>query len=308
MLHNFSHSNPSESFSIRSSNTLYPSVRVKENIIKSSSTYSEVYNKVSINDWRVKDVDSEKNLCDVDNECQFSNYRPNSSLSDHDTPPLSASSMASSKRLEWDNGADIGYSVLAVSSKVKKGRNIPIMARSEPEGISFINETTASTASQVAFPSFTSVSSQETSASQMSSYLEDINSKVSSAHESSRTEDLLERSSSPGSLSRSDSKKSVIYNSVKDMRIWGKIPELISSSAKYLQSQKNSSWPDLTLKNTVPSQYWPAVSKLKLLSKSEEQIGSNQHSKCKSTLKNFVFSDLAASRDLVDKSAGSYHL
>ncbi|GIY47908.1 hypothetical protein CDAR_301611 [Caerostris darwini] len=310
ILHNFAHSNPSELFSIRSSNTLNPSVRVKENILKSSGTYSETYNKVSINDWRFKDADSEKMLCDLDNECQFSNYRPNSSLSDHDTPPLSASSMASSKRLEWDNGADIGYSVLAVSSKVKKGRNIPIMARSEPEGISFINETTTSTASsQVTFPSFTSVSSQETSTSQMSSYLEGVNSKVSSVHESSRTDDLLERSSSPGSLSRSDSKKSVIYNSVKDVHIWGKIPELISpSAAKYLQPQKNSSWPDLTLKTSVPSQDWPAVSKSKLLSKSEEQIGTNQHSKLKPILKNFLFSDLTASRGFVDKSTDSYHI
>ncbi|CAL1278774.1 unnamed protein product [Larinioides sclopetarius] len=289
-------------------NVLSSSVRVKENI-KNISRSANIYNKdinVSTREWKIEITDHDKTLQESDKEYQFSDFLPNSNLSDLDqidcdTPPLSASSMASSKRLEWDNGADIGYNVADMRSKVKY-RSIP---RSEPEGISFINETGTNTvSSKILLPSFASMTSQDEPASMVSSHLDGLSSETSSVHGPSVMEDLLERSSSPGSLSRSDSKKSVIYNSFKNTLASGKTSS--SSDLRFMQTRKNSSWPDLTLKSSVPVADWDTVSPSKILSKSDEQVGSVRCSELKH--KECHFPGFTVSANNINESIDSSHL
>ncbi|XP_055924814.1 uncharacterized protein LOC129956869 isoform X2 [Argiope bruennichi] len=284
--------------------------RVKENI-KNLSRSTDIYNKdikLDSRDWRIEITDHDKTSQASDKEYQFSDFLPNSNLSDldqidHDTPPLSASSMASSKRLEWDNGADIGYNVATMRSKVKY-RSIP---RSEPEGISFINETGANTASsKIMLPSFASVSSQDEPASVASSHLNGNSCETSSVHDPSVMEDVLERSSSPGSLSRSDSKKSVIYNSYKNSFAADKV--CTSSDHSFIQAPKNSSWPDLTLKTSVLAADWQAISPSKMLSKSDEQVGLVRHSKLTTKLELSRSPDFTASGNNIYKSTDLTHL
>ncbi|GBM66012.1 hypothetical protein AVEN_152212-1 [Araneus ventricosus] len=292
----------------KSPKALNSSVRIKENI-KNTSRSANIYNKdinVSTRDWRIEITDHDKTSQESDKEYQFSDFLPNSNLSDldqidRDTPPLSASSMASSKRLEWDNGADIGYNVTDMRSKVKY-RSIP---RSEPEGISFINEAGTNTASsKVILPSFASMSSQDEPASMVLSRLDGLSSETSSVHEPSVMEDLLERSSSPGSLSRSDSKKSVIYNSFKNTFAGGKASS--SSDLSFMQKKKNLSWPDLTLKSSLPVADWEAVSPTKMLSKSDELVGSVRCSELKH--KQSHFPGFTVSVNNINESTDSSHL
>ncbi|PRD24210.1 UNVERIFIED_CONTAM: hypothetical protein NCL1_44418 [Trichonephila clavipes] len=287
------------------------SSNVKENFTNSLRSSCTNNNNDSINrrDRRLRTIEPYRTFQELDREFNYSNYRPNSSLSDHDTPPLSASSMASSKRLEWDNGADIGYSIIALNSKIRNRTSIPTMARSEPEGISFINEaTTSAGTSQTTYQGFTSVSSSEASTSLTYSHFDGIDSKESSVHDP-RVEDLLERSSSPGSLSRSDSKKSVIYNSVRDMRQQCKIQKTnFTSVASFYPSPKNSSWPDLSVKNSQQSSDWAATSLSNLLSKSEELIGSKQYAQSKHVINKIHMPGFSFSNNIINKSSDSFQL
>ncbi|GFT26904.1 uncharacterized protein NPIL_148501 [Nephila pilipes] len=287
-----------------------PNVQVKENLassLRNSSAGNDTYSS-NRRDMRLGGIDPYRAFQELDKEFNSSNYRPNSSLSDHDTPPLSASSMASSKRLEWDNGADIGYSIVALNPKTRSGTIIPSMARSEPEGISFINEATTSTGtSQITFQGFVSVNSSEASTSLTYSHLDSVNSKDSSVHDPGM-EDLLERSSSLGSLSRSDSKKSVIYNSVRDMRQCKIQRPNFTSVINFCPSQKNSSWPDLSMKNSQRSCDWSAVSLTNLLSKSDELIGSKKNPQSKHLMNKFHFPGFSSSDNINNKSSDSFQL
>ncbi|GFR08848.1 uncharacterized protein TNCT_189721 [Trichonephila clavata] len=284
------------------------SSNVKENFtnsLKSSCTN----NDNDSSNRRLRTIEPHRTFQELDREFNYLNYRPNSSLSDHDTPPLSASSMASSKRLEWDNGADIGYSIIALNSKIRNRTSIPTMARSEPEGISFINEATTSVGTpQITLQGFTSISSSEASTSLTYSHFDGIDSKASSVHDPG-VEDLLERSSSPGSLSRSDSKKSVIYNSVRDMRQQCKIQKPNPTSvASFYPSQKNSSWPDLSVKNSQHSCDWSATSLSNLLSKSEELISSKKYSQSKPGVNKIHVPGFSFTNNIINKSSDSFQL
>lgn len=312
--------------------------------------------RASMDDWRINLFDPSRNPLRDHPEANYSpgdlaSYSPNNlannSLSNYnfdtaerETPPLSASSLASSRRLEWDNGADIGYSIAILNSNFQQGgsrRTIPEMARSDPEGISLMNDSLNVGPSSIPFPYFgfrsegsssmnfqQDASSQASSAvvgdqdsrassavgdqdSQASSSVGDQDSRASSAvgdrdspassavgDRDSRASsvadgDVQERSSSPESLSRSDSKKSVIYNSVRDMRS-SKSLNSKSGSPRLRQSSRNVSCPDLTDlgPNSLGRHDWARES----LSKSEERVGSGR------STKTFLFPGLMTQRSM----------
>ncbi|KAG8173031.1 hypothetical protein JTE90_020517 [Oedothorax gibbosus] len=142
---------------------------------------------------------------------------------------------SSSRRLEWDNGADIGYSIAIL----RPTRVIPDVARSDPEGISLMNDTlNMGGASPFPYFSFGSVSNSSNFVmDQGNETMADASSQISIQ--------------SSGSQSLSDSRKSVIYNSVRDMRRrpWMASKSLSSTNGSprlQRRSFRNLSCPELT--------------------------------------------------------------